>query len=164
VLEELVEDDLRDRLPLEVDLDPHPGAVGVILDVRDLRQHLLVDQIGDLLDDTRVAALLHSVRQLRDDDCAPAAAKLLGVRACAHHDPAAARAVRVAHAAPADHHRAGREVGPPDVFHQVLDVRVRLVDQLHDRVGDLSEPMGRHVRRHADGDTRRPVHEQVREA
>jgi hypothetical protein len=30
VLEQLVEDDLRDRVALELDLDPHPGLVGVV--------------------------------------------------------------------------------------------------------------------------------------
>ena len=80
VLEELVEDDLRDRLALEIDLDPHPRAVGVILDVRDLAQHLVVDEIRDLLDDAGVAALLHAVRKLGDDDGVLAAAQLLHVR------------------------------------------------------------------------------------
>ena len=50
MLEELVEDDLRDGLALEVDLDPHAGAIRVILDVRDLAEHLVVDEVGDLLD------------------------------------------------------------------------------------------------------------------
>ena len=33
MLEELVEGDVRDRVALELDLDPHPGPVGVVLEV-----------------------------------------------------------------------------------------------------------------------------------
>ncbi len=97
VLEELVEDDLRDGLALEVDLDPHARAVRVVLHVGDLAQHLLVHEVGDLLDDARVAALLHAVGQLGDDDRVLAAAQLLDVRTRAHDDPPTARSIRVAH-------------------------------------------------------------------
>src|SRR4029077_7926712 len=45
VLEELVERDLRDGVALELDLDPHPGPVGVVLEVRDLGQHLVADEV-----------------------------------------------------------------------------------------------------------------------
>jgi hypothetical protein len=81
----------------------------------------------------------------------------------AHHDPAPAGAVCVADPGAADDDRAGREVGPLHVLHQVLDIRLRLVDQGHDRVDRLAELVRRHVRRHPDRDPGRPVHEQVRE-
>ncbi len=58
---------------------------------------------------------------------------------------------------------AGREVGALDVLHQVLDVRVGLVDQLQDRVDRLREVVRRDVRGHPDRDPRRAVDEQVRE-
>ena len=134
VLEELVERDLRDRVALQLDLDPHAGAVGVVGEIGDLGDHLLVDEIGDLLDHAAVAALLDAVGQLGDDDRALAAAKLLDVRARPHDDPAAAGAVGVADPGAADDDGAGREVGPMQVLHQVLDIRVGLVDQLHDCV------------------------------
>ena len=164
MLEELVEHDLRDRVALQLDLDPHPRLVRVVGEVGDLRDHLVVDQVGDLLDHPGVAALLDPVRQLGDDDRALSAAELLDVGASAHHDPAPARPVGVADPAATDDDRAGREVGALHVLHQVLDVRVGLVDQLHDRVDRLTEMMGRDVRRHADRDARGAVHEEVREA
>ncbi len=165
VLEELVEDDLRDRVALEVDLDPHARAVRVVLHVRDLAQDLVVHEVGDLLDDAGVAALLHAVRQLGDDDRVLAAAELLDVRARSHDD-AATRPLRYASRTPdaSDDDRAGREVRALDVLHEVVGVRLRLVDQLDDRVDDLAEPVRRHVRRHADGDPGGAVDEEVREA
>ena len=90
VLEELVQCDLRDGVTLQLDLDAHPGPVGVVLQVRDLGQHLVVDELGDLGDHAAVAALLHAVGKLGDDDRALAAAQLLDVGACAHDDAAAA--------------------------------------------------------------------------
>ncbi len=163
VLEELVQRDLRHRVALELDLDPHPGAVAVVGDVGDLRQHLLVHEVGDLLDHAVVAALLDAVRKLGDDDRALAAAHLLDVRTGPHHDAATAGAVGVANARAADDDRAGREVRALDVLHQGLDVRRGVVDQRHDRVDRLAEVVRRHVRRHPDRDPRRAVDEQVRE-
>ena len=163
VLEELVERDLRNRVALELDLDPHPGAVAVVGDVGDLGQHLLVHEVGDLLDHAAVAALLDAVGKLGDDDRALAAAQLLDVRPRPHDDTAAAGAVGVADAGAADDDRAGREVRALDVPHQRLDVRGRVVDQRDDRVDRLAEVVRRHVRRHPDRDPGRAVHEQVRE-
>ena len=95
VLEELVQRDLRNGVALELDLDPHPGAVAVVGDVRDLGDHLLVDEVGDLLDHAVVAALAHTVGKLGDDDRALAPAQLLDVGAGAHDDAAAAGPVGV---------------------------------------------------------------------
>ena len=64
VLVELVEDDLRNRLALELDLDAHSRLVRVVREVGDLRENLVVRELGDLLDDAGVAALLHPVREL----------------------------------------------------------------------------------------------------
>ena len=164
VLVELVQHDLRDRIALELDLNAHAGAVRVVREVGDLGDHLVLDEVGDLLDHARLAALLGAVGQLGDDDRGLAAAQLLDVGARAHHDAAAARAVGVADSLPADDDRAGREVGALDVLGQVVHIRGRLVDQLHDRIDDLAQTVHRHVRCHADGDAGRAVDEQVREA
>ena len=164
MLEELVERDLRNRVALELDLDTHACAVGVVLEVRDLGQHLVADEVGDLHDHTGVAALLHAVRKLGDDDRGLAAAQLLDVGARAHDDAAAAGAIRVADPAAPDDDRAGREVGPLDVLHQAVDVDLGVVDHRDDRVDRLAEMVRRHVRRHAHGDAGRAVDEEVREA
>ena len=115
VLEQLVEHDLRNRLALQLDLDPHSGPVGVVGKVGDLGQDLVLDEVGDLLDDACVAALLHAVGKLGHDDRRAAAAELLDVSSRPHDDPAPPRSMGVPDAAPADDDRAGRKVGPLDV-------------------------------------------------
>src|SRR5207247_3248867 len=126
-----------DRFTLQLDLDAHTRLVRVVGEVGDLRQHLVVDELGDLPDQALVAALLDPVRKLGDNDRGLPAAQLLDVCAGADNDPPAAGAIGVANATPADDDPARRKVGAPDVSHQLLDVRVRLVDQLHDRVDRL---------------------------
>jgi len=90
VLEELVLDDLRDRVALELDLDPHPRLVRQVLDVVHLGDDLVVDEVGDLLDHALVAALADAVGQFADDDRGAAAAQLFDVGASTLDDPAAA--------------------------------------------------------------------------
>ena len=58
VLVQVVEDDLRDLAALQLDPDPHALLVGLVGDVADAVQHLVVHEIGDLADDAVVAALL----------------------------------------------------------------------------------------------------------
>jgi hypothetical protein len=159
VLVELVQDDLRDRLALELDLDPHPRLVREVLDVRDLGQDLVVDEVGDLLDHAGVAALLHRERQLVDDDRRLAAAQLLDVCTRAHDDPAPARAIRLADPVSTEDDPAGREVGSLDVLREPLDVDLRVVDHRDQRIDDLAQVVRRDVRRHADGDPRGAVDE-----
>jgi hypothetical protein len=90
VLVELVEDDLWHRLALQLDDDAHAAAVGEVADLCDLADGSRLHEVGDLRDDTLVAALLHGVRQLGDDDRRAPAAKLLGMGASTHHHAAAA--------------------------------------------------------------------------
>ncbi len=164
VLVELVEHDLRDRVALELDHDPHAVAVRLVAQVGDLGDLLLLHELGDLADDAALAALLHRVRQLGDDDRLLAVRERLGVGAGAHADPAAAGLVGLADARQAEDDAAGREVRALDVLHQAGGVDVRVVDE-GDGGGDhLAQVVRRDVRRHADGDAGRAVDEQVREA
>jgi hypothetical protein len=116
VLVELVEDDLGDRVALELDHDPHAVAVRLVADVGDLGDLLVSDEIGDLADDAAVAELLDHVRQLGDDDRLLAVRERLGVGARADADAAAAGLVRLADAGAAQDHAARREVRALDVL------------------------------------------------
>ena len=127
VLEQLVQGDLRDRLALELDLDPHPRAVGVVGEVARSRSGPLSLTRSAIFSITpRVAALLDAVGQLGDDDRALAAAQLLDVGACAHRRCGRGReryASRMPERPTID--AAGREVGALDVLRSAARRRSR---------------------------------------
>ena len=157
---QLVQHDLRGRVALDGDDDHHAVAVGMIVDVGNALNALFLDEIRDILDQARFVDL---IRQLGDDDVIPAVFLLLDLGAGAHGDAAAARRVGGADAGAAHDDAARREVGAFDVLHQLVQPGVRVIDQAAHAVDDLVHVVRGDVRGHADGDTRRAVHEQVRE-
>jgi hypothetical protein len=161
-LEELVLHDLGNGVALELDDDAHAVAIRLVAQVRDALEALLGHQLGDALDEAR---LVHLVGQLADDQArAPLVAAVLDLDFGAHGQHAAAgRIGLVDRAAPVDVAGSG-EVGPGDVLHELRGGQVRLVDERDEAVDHLGEVVRRDVRRHADGDARRAVDQQVRDA
>ena len=164
VLVQLVEDDLRDRVALELDHEAHATPVRLVPDVGDLRDLLVVDEVGDLLDQAAVPALADLEGQLGDDDRLLALTDRLDVSLGLHPHPPAPGGVRVTDALATEDRARRREVGALDVAHQALDVDLRIVD-VGDRGGDdLAQVVRRDIGGHAHGDARTAVDEQVREA
>ena len=122
VLVELVEDDLRDRVALQLDHEPDARLVGLVAEVRDLLEPAVLDLLDDLLHQPAAVAapvaLVDLEGHLGDDDALLAALHRLDVRAAADHHAAAAGLVRVADPAVPDDDAAGGEVGALDVLHQ----------------------------------------------
>ena len=164
VLVELVEHHLRDRVALELDHEAHSALVGLVDQIGDLGDPFVVDQFGDLGHQVAFAALLDHEGKLGDDDRLFAVAQRLDVRASLHPDTTASRLIRVPDAAVAEDDAAGREVGALDVVHQALGVDRRIVDEGDRRVDHLAQVVRRNVGRHAHGDSRGAVDEQVGEA
>ena len=163
VLVELVQDHGgRVAAALQLDDEPHAGAVGLVAEVGDPGDLLVADEIRDLGDQAAVAALLDLERELGDDDRVLAALEGLDVGASADLHGGAARGVGVADALHA-HQPAAREVGALDVLHQAREVDVRVLDVGLDGADRLAEVVRRDVRRHADGDAGGAVDEEVRE-
>ncbi len=88
VLEELVENDLRLGAALQFDHDAHPVAIAFVANVGDVVDGLVVHQIGDALDQTR---LVHLVWNLGDDDGLPVFVDVLDGGAGAHHEASRGR-------------------------------------------------------------------------
>ena len=93
VLEQVVQHGVGVGVVLDLDVDPHPVAVGFVAQVRDPFDALVLDEIGDLLEEGR---LVHLVRQLADDDRDAVAAGLLEGDLGAHHHAAVAVGVHLA--------------------------------------------------------------------
>ena len=131
----------------------------LVADVAQQRQALVLDQLGQLLDQV---GLLHLVGDLGDDDLVPALAQVLlrPERAQAHPAPAGLvglqqRACRL------DDHPAGGEVGALHMGHQVGRRAVRLFEQKQTGVDQLAGVVRRDRGRHADGDAGGAVGQQV---
>ena len=126
VLVQLVQDDRRVGVPLQVDDDADAVLqVRFVADVGDAFDGLVLDELSDFLNQLR---LVDHVGQLGDNDLLLAPLGLLNVDLRADLDAAAAGAVGVADAALAEDDPGGREVRPLDRLHQLVDSDVRIID------------------------------------
>ena len=122
LLVQVVQHHLGHFAALELDHHAHAGLVALVLDVADALELLLVDELGDALEQR---LLVHLVRDLVDDDrLALAAVDVLEVALGAHDHLAAPGAVALAHAGQAVDDSGGREVGRRDDLHQLVDRRL----------------------------------------
>ncbi len=106
---------------------------------------------------------VHVVRNLRDDDLLLAALQLLRVAGSAHFHDAAARPQVALNPVPSRNHPARREVRPRHHLHQLIHRHLRVVNDRAHRVYQLAQVVRWDVRRHAHGDARRAVHQQIRQ-
>ena len=164
VVVQLVQDDVLDRVPLQLEDDPHSLPVALVPKVHDALDLLRLHEQGDRLDEGR---LVDHVRDLGDHDPRLVVARLLDVGGRPDPDEPATRLVRIRDAFGAVQDAARGEVGPADRTGvrvvQVLEFRARVLDERQQRVDDFPQVVRRDVRRHADRDAARPVHEEVRE-
>ena len=131
------------------------------MDVAEQRQAFLAHQLGHALDQL---GLLHLVGDLGDDDLVGAAAGVLLLPPGAQAEAAAAGLVGLDDGlARLDDHAAGREVGARHELDQLLDGGVGMLDEVQQRVAQLLGIVRRNAGRHADGDARGAVGEQVGE-
>ena len=158
---ETVQHYLRVRVALELDDDAHTVAVGLIAQVGYAIKALVMHLIRNVLYEL---ALIDLIRQLCHDYPRASLAVLLKLGARTHNDLAAPGGVGLTDAAAPHDYPARRKVRPGDMLHEVGERRLRVLQYAHAGVYDLFEVVRRDVRRHADGDTGRAVHQQVREA
>ena len=156
---ELLEDRLGDEAVLDLDDQAQAlVAVAELLDVGDALELLGEHELLDLLDD---ALLADAVGQLGDHDALAARGDRLDAGGRAHPERAAAGLVGVADAVEPDDLAAGRQVGAGDEAHQVVERRLRVGDQVLERLDHLDEVVRGDVGGHADRDARRAVDQQV---
>ena len=158
MLEEQVEHDLRADVLFHFDDYPHAVAVGLLVNVAYALYPLLLDKFGYALDELGFVDL---IGDLGDDDAALAARHLLYLRARTDDRVALARLIRLFDARSAHDERAGGIVGRGDIFDQLVDVHVGIVEQGYRAVDDFAQIVRRNGSRHAHGDAVRTVDEQV---
>jgi len=154
-----VQHDFGGRIALEFDDHAYAVAVAFVLNVGDALDLLFLGEFGDPGLQIR---LVHLIGNLVDDDGPAVLADFLDMRAGAHDDGAAPLLIRLARAALPEDQRAGRKVRAGDELHQVGGFEIGILDQGECRINDFTEVMRRDIRRHADGDARRAVDQNIR--
>ena len=160
VLEQVLKDDVLHRILMDLDDDTHSVLVRFIVDIGDAFDLLVLHAVRDLYDQPFLVDL---IRDLIDDDHHFTVGFLLEVRPRSDPDLSAAGLVCRDYAAQTVDDTSGWEVGSLDELHQVLGLRLGVVDGVDDRIHDLREVMRRHVCGHTDSDTGRTVDQQVGE-
>jgi hypothetical protein len=131
---------------------------GQVLDVGDAQQLLGLHEHLDLLDHALGA---HAVRQLGDHDALAARRHRLDPDRRAHPEAPATGLVGVADAVEADDLATGRQVGAGDEPHDRVQVGLRALHQVAQRLHDLDQVVRRDVGGHADRDAGRAVDHEV---
>ena len=158
---ELVQHHVGDRVAPELDDDAHAVAIGFVAQVRDALDALLAHQFGDPLDQRRLVDL---IGDLGDDQRLAVLAQLLDRDFGAHDDRAASGRVGGADAGASEDRGAGREIRPGNMLHQLVERDVGLVHHREQAVDRLAEIVRRNIGRHADRDAAGAVDEQIGEA
>ena len=156
-LEQIVEDHLAKCSRLEFDHDAHVLA-RLVADVVDslkllvahqridvLNEHLLVDLVGNIVNDDRL----------------PAAGELLKMRMGADDHPAAAGAIALVHALHAVDDAAGRKIGSGHPLDQLVDACLGMRKQMPARLDHFGKVVRRNAGGHAYGNACRTVQQQI---
>ncbi len=140
------------------DLEHDPDVVGAqVFHVGQLRHLALADQFADPLDQR---VFLDPVGNGGDHDgVGPFRMRLIGA---SELDRPLPRRVNLADLVRrVQDHAAGRKVGAQNVFRQPFQRQLAIIQKRDGGLANFLEVVGRNVRRHADGDPRRPVDQQV---
>src|SRR3989344_1531738 len=152
VLEELVEHLLWVGILLEFDDDTDAFAVGLVADIRNTLDDLVVHKLCHLLDHR---GLIHLVRDLGDADLVPSALVLFDFRLPAHDHRPPPGQVCLCNGSDIVHDAPRGEVRPLHVLEEVIHRGLGSVYHMHGGIHHLAEVVRRDVRGHAHGNTHR---------
>ena len=159
---QVVEHNLGIGIAAQFNHDAHAIAVAFVANVGNAFQFLVVNQLGDALDQGRLVGL---VGQFGDDHRIAVGASLalhgFNRRHAAHRHRAPAGGVGLADAAPTQDLAAGGEVGAGDDRQQLAVFELRIGDQGQQAIDQFGEVVGRDVGGHPHGDARGTIEQQV---
>ena len=159
ILVEVIQNDIGDRITLQLDDDANAFAVRFIPEIGDAFDLLVAHEIGDLFDQR---ALVHLIGNFGDDEGFAILADVLDGHAGAHDDRAAAFVIGRENATASENETGRREIRALNDLRKLVDADLGIVEVGDAGVDDLAEVMRRDVRRHADRDAASTVDEQVR--
>ena len=127
LLEQILEDHVRDCILVELDNDTHTVPVGFIPEVGDALNLLVLDPLSDLLDEH---GLVHLVGDLIDDDPLLAVAHLLEVGVGPDLQPSTSGLVCGPYPGKAVDRTPSGEIGTLDELHELLQSGIGVVDSV----------------------------------
>ena len=155
-----VQDHLRVCVLLQLDDDAHAVPVGLVPQVADALQTLVLHLLGHIFDEH---PLVHLIGQLSDDNAGSVLAELLEFIPCPDDDLAPAGGVGRPDACTAHNNAPCGEVRALHMLHQVRERCLRVVQHADGGVDDLPQVVGRDICGHAHGDAGGAVDQQVGE-
>ena len=155
--------DVRTSLQLEYDTDA--VFVGLVRDIDDLWEDLILDELGDILHELHDALADHRVRNLGHDEliAVGTALLLLELQLAAELETARTAAVNVDELGLVGDDAAGWEIRSLQILHHVRGLHRRVAEVREDEVDDLTEIVTRGGGRHADRDALGAVQQEVRD-
>ena len=161
VLIKLIENNVSVGVTAELDNDTYLFVtVGLITDIGDAFDLLLLNEFGDTLDET---SLVDHVGQIVNDDTRTAVAHDFDICMGTDYDTALTCSVCIGDTAASEDHTACREVRSFYHGHKIVNGRFRIIQEHNDTVDDLAHVVRRNVGRHTYGDTDGTVYQKVRE-
>ena len=157
VLVEIIDDHLGNGIALQ--LDHHASIlIGLVADGADVGDDFFIHQSGDTL---HKRGTVDIVRNLSDDDLFASTLDLLHSGTTTHLHRTAPGFEILTDASDTAELAAGREIGPFDVHHQLIERDVGVINLGTDRVDGLTEIVRRNIGRHTDGNTGATVDEEI---
>ncbi len=158
-LVERVDDDIGNGAALEINDDADAPAVGFVTQVRNAVQLAVIDQGRDLL---HQRGLVESEGDLGDDHGLKALFPFLDDGPAAHLHRAPARAVGISQTLAGIDRAGGGKVRPAHDLHEIVHRALRLFQQQEQGFAEFAQIVRRNIGRHAHGDARGAVEQQIR--
>ena len=159
LLVQVVQHHLGHFAALEFDHQAHAGFVRLVLDVADAFDFLLVHQLGHALLQRLLVDLVGQL--VHDDRLALATVDVLEVALGAHDHLAAPGAVAVLHPIDAVNDAGRRKVGSRNDLHQLVNARLRIAQHVQAGIHHFVEVVGRDVGGHAHRNACGAIDQQV---
>ena len=157
VLVEIVDDDLRNGVPLELD-DNSRVLVGLVADSADVGDDFLIHKTGDALDK---GGTVDVVGNLGDHDLLTTVLDLLHTGPTADLNRAAPCLKVLPDTTDSAELASRREVGTFDMLHQFVERDIGVVDLCADGVDGLTQVVRRDIGGHADRDAGAAIDQKV---
>ncbi len=156
---ERVQDLLRICVLLQFDDDPHPVFVRFIAQILDSDYLFLFDQIRNLHDE---CGLIGLIGHLGNDDLETPGFRFHDIDPGPRDDRALSGRIGMMDIAAVVHDASGRKIRTLDEAHELIDRRIRLVDQMANAIHQFVEIMWRNIGRHTYGDTHSAIQQKLR--